>query len=201
MNFQFADPWLLALLLLLPLLGWAYRNWNLRRRRTIRYSDLDTLAAVNGRWARIKSHLPFALRIFALALLVVALARPRSGVTFEDVTSEGVDIVLTMDVSTSMLAEDLNPGSNRLDVAREVVGAFIGRRRHDRIGLVVFAAQGYTQCPLPTLLPAARPLSITGCWPRRWNAWRSVRSRTGPRSEWPWPAASTACATVRPAAG
>ncbi|MBW7995287.1 MAG: VWA domain-containing protein [Candidatus Glassbacteria bacterium] len=150
MNFQFADPWLLALLLLLPLLGWAYRNWNLQRRRTIRYSDLDTLAAVNGRWARIKSHLPFALRIFALALLVIALARPRSGVTFEDVTSEGVDIVLTMDVSTSMLAEDLNPGSNRLDVAREVVGDFIGRRRHDRIGLVAFAAKAFTRCP-PTL--------------------------------------------------
>jgi Ca-activated chloride channel family protein len=150
MNLQFGNPWLLLLLAALVPLIWIYRTWNQRRRRTVRYSDLGTLGRVNSRWATVKSHTPFALRLIVLALFVIALARPRSGVTFEDVTSEGVDIVLSMDVSTSMLAEDLRPGSNRLDVAREVVSDFVSRRRHDRIGLVAFAAKAITRCP-PTL--------------------------------------------------
>ena len=150
MNLQFGNPWLLLLLIGLIPLVWVYRTWNQRRRRSVLYSDLGTLGKVNSRLAAIKSHTPFVLRVLALALFIVALARPRSGVSFEDVTSEGVDIVLSMDVSTSMLAEDLRAGSNRLDVAREVVDDFIGRRRHDRIGLVAFAAKAITRCP-PTL--------------------------------------------------
>ena len=150
MNIEFANPWLLLCLALLPLLGWLNLRWIVRGTRAIRYSDLATLVTVNSPWARLKQYLPFALRIAALALLIVALARPRSGVTFEDVTSEGVDIVLTMDVSTSMLAEDLRPGVNRLDVARQVVDKFIEGRRHDRIALVAFAAKALTRCP-PTL--------------------------------------------------
>ncbi|MFC1544672.1 VWA domain-containing protein [Gemmatimonadota bacterium] len=150
MNLQFGNPWLLTLLAAIIPLVWVYRSWNSRRRRTVRYSDLDTLGRVNSRWAALKSHAPFVLRSAAIVLLVLALARPRSGITFEDVTSEGVDIVMTMDVSTSMLAEDLKPGRNRLDVSREVVADFIGRRRHDRIGLVAFAAKAITRCP-PTL--------------------------------------------------
>jgi Ca-activated chloride channel homolog len=150
MNIEFANPWLLLCLVMLPLLVWLYVRWLQGARRALRYSDLSMLAGVNSRWAKFKQHLPFALRIAALALLIVALARPRSGVVFEDVTSEGVDIVLTMDVSTSMLAEDLRPGTNRLDVARQVVDEFIEGRRHDRIGLVAFAAKALTRCP-PTL--------------------------------------------------
>ncbi len=150
MNMEFANPWLLLCLALLPLQVWLYVRWLAGRRRALRYSDLTMLAGVNSRWAGVKQHLPFALRMAALVLLIVALARPRSGVVFEDVTSEGVDIVLTMDVSTSMLAEDLRPGANRLDVARQVVDKFIEGRRHDRIGLVAFAAKALTRCP-PTL--------------------------------------------------
>ncbi len=150
MNLEFANPWLLLCLALLPLLVWLKVRWVARGSRAIRYSDLVTLATVNSRWARLKQYLPLTLRVAALALLIVALARPRSGVTFEDVTSEGVDIVLTMDVSTSMLAEDLRPGANRLDVARQVVEEFIEGRRHDRIALVAFAGKALTRCP-PTL--------------------------------------------------
>jgi Ca-activated chloride channel family protein len=149
-NIQFGNPWLLLSLLVLVPLVWIYSTWNLRRRRAVRYSDLGTLSMVTSRWAAVKSHVPFVLRSLALVLLVLALARPRSGITYQNVSSEGVDIVLTMDVSTSMLAEDLRPNSNRLDVSREVVADFIGRRRHDRIGLVAFAAKAITRCP-PTL--------------------------------------------------
>ncbi len=148
MNIEFANPWLLLCLALLPVLILLYARWMQRSRRAVRYSDLATLVKVNSRWASVKQHLPFALRIAALVLMIIALARPRSGVVFEDVTSEGVDIVLTMDVSTSMLAEDLRPGANRLDVARQVVDQFIAGRRHDRIGLVAFAAKAITRCPL-----------------------------------------------------
>ena len=150
MNFDFANIRLLFLLLLLIPLVWLYLRFSWRSRRTVRFSDLQTALRVNRRWTACLPHVPFALRVLALAVLIVALARPRSGSTYEDVNSEGIDIILTLDVSTSMAAEDLKRGSNRLEVAREVVDDFISRRKHDRIGLVAFSAKAVTLCP-PTL--------------------------------------------------
>ena len=150
MNFEFANKYILLLLILLVPLAWAYGRWVWKRRRSIRFSDLGTAVKVNSRWVRYQVHVPLALRFLALAFLIAAMARPRSGVTYEDISSEGIDIVLTVDVSSSMLAEDLKRGSSRLEVAREVVADFISRRRHDRIGLVAFAAKAITRCP-PTL--------------------------------------------------
>ena len=150
MNFEFANKYFLLFLVLLVPLAWAYRHWVWKRRRSIRFSDLGTALRVNRHWSRYQVHIPFALRILALALLIVAIARPRSGITYEDISSEGIDIVLTVDVSSSMLAEDLRRGSSRLQVAKKVVADFISRRRHDRIGLVAFAAKAITRCP-PTL--------------------------------------------------
>jgi Ca-activated chloride channel family protein len=86
------------------------------------------------------------LRLGALAALVVALARPQTGVTSESILTEGIDIVLAMDVSSSMLAEDLEP--NRLGAAKQVAASFVEGRRNDRIGLVAFAGEAYTQAPL-----------------------------------------------------
>ncbi len=106
-NLEFANREFLLLLALLPALALVYWRWVWRRRRTVRFSDVATARRVARPWMRWLPHLPFLLRLLALALLVLALARPRSGVTFEDVSSEGVDIILTVDVSTSMLAEDL----------------------------------------------------------------------------------------------
>ncbi|HLA39978.1 MAG TPA: BatA domain-containing protein, partial [Candidatus Glassbacteria bacterium] len=140
MNLDFANDYFLILLVLLVPLGWMHFRWLRKKTRAVRFSDLRTLVQVNGRWAQVKAHVPFALRLAALALLVVALARPRSGSSWEDVTSEGIDIILTVDVSTSMLAEDLARSTNRLEAAKEVVTDFISRRRNDRIGLVAFAA-------------------------------------------------------------
>lgn len=93
-------------------------------------------------------HIPFILRLIAIAFVIVALARPVSVDTYSDSTTYGVDIVLSIDVSTSMRAMDLKP--NRLEAAKDVVANFINNRPYDRMGLVVFASECFTQCPLTT---------------------------------------------------
>ena len=93
-------------------------------------------------------HLPFAFRIAALSLIIVAIARPRSSSQMEKIDTEGIDIVLAMDVSTSMLARDFNP--DRISAAKDIAIEFIAQRPTDRIGIVVFAGESYTQCPLTT---------------------------------------------------
>ncbi len=144
---NFADPQFLFLLLLLPLLAWWYVRTYAKRAATIRYSNLDLLKNLptpSNYWSR---HLQFGLRLLALALVIVALARPQSGHTEEEVTTEGIDIVLALDISSSMLAEDFKP-KNRMEAAKQVAEQFIGGRKSDRIGMVVFAARSFTQCPL-----------------------------------------------------
>lgn len=96
-------------------------------------------------WVR---HLPFILRTAALCLIIIAIARPRSSSRMEKVDSEGIDIMLAMDVSTSMLARDFNP--DRLNAAKDIAIKFIAQRPTDRMGIVVFAGESYTQCPLTT---------------------------------------------------
>lgn len=93
-------------------------------------------------------HVPFILRIAALCLIVVAIARPRSSEDMEKIDTEGIDIVLAMDVSTSMLAEDLKP--NRIEAAKDVAHEFISGRPNDNIGLTIFAGEAFTQCPMTT---------------------------------------------------
>ena len=93
-------------------------------------------------------HLPFAMRIAALCLIVVAIARPRSSEDMEKVDTEGIDIVLAMDVSTSMLARDLTP--DRISASKDIAIEFISQRHSDRMGIVVFAGESFTQCPLTT---------------------------------------------------
>jgi Ca-activated chloride channel family protein len=93
-------------------------------------------------------HVPFLLRVFALAMIVVAIARPRSSEQMERIDTEGIDIVLAMDVSTSMLARDLTP--DRLNASKDIAIEFISQRPSDRMGIVVFAGESFTQCPLTT---------------------------------------------------
>ena len=93
-------------------------------------------------------HLPFVLRVAALSLIIVAIARPRSSEEMERVDTEGIDIVLAMDVSTSMLARDLVP--DRLSASKDIAIEFIAQRPTDRMGIVVFAGESFTQCPLTT---------------------------------------------------
>ena len=142
---HFASPlWLLALLAV-PALAWAL--W--RRRRDgpgLRYSVASDAAALGATgWARWR-RLPEALLLAALALGVVALARPQERDASVERSTEGIDIVLALDVSTSMTAEDFVP--NRFEAAKQVAAEFVRGRESDRVGLVVFAAQAYTQAPL-----------------------------------------------------
>ena len=93
-------------------------------------------------------HVPFILRTFALAMIVVAIARPRSSEEMERIDTEGIDIILAMDVSTSMLARDLTP--DRINASKDIAIEFIAQRPTDRMGVVVFAGESFTQCPLTT---------------------------------------------------
>jgi Ca-activated chloride channel family protein len=143
--FRFQDGWVLAFLALVPLVFWL-RARSERRSGAIRFSALDTARASGGGRGRWLASIPDVLRMFALAAMIVALARPQTGVTSESILTEGIDILMVMDVSSSMLAEDLEP--NRLDAAKTVASAFVAGRASDRIGLVAFAGQAYTQAPL-----------------------------------------------------
>ncbi len=114
---------------------------------TLRYSDIRIVKRAARSSRQRYRFVLVILRVLVVALLVVAFARPRAGTEITDVTSEGVDIMMILDVSTSMLAEDFKP-NNRLYVAKEELKKFVQRRVNDRIGLVVFARYAYTQCPL-----------------------------------------------------
>jgi Ca-activated chloride channel family protein len=137
----------LALLLLLPLLAWDYFRRNEKRRASIRFPSLSVVKRMPASVAYRLRHVLVFLRLGAVALLTVALARPQLGESLEEVSTQGVDIVLVLDVSSSMKTMDFKP-KNRLHVAKKVIEEFILGRQHDRIGLVVFSGRSFTQCPL-----------------------------------------------------
>jgi len=146
--FELYTPEALWLLLLLPV-WWI---WRMRRRKdAIVFSRTSVLATgpATGSWI---PRTIFLLRNVALALLVIALARPRSGAHVEKQTSEGINIVIAIDLSSSMLALDFRP-ANRIEVAKQTVKRFISRRTSDRIGIVAFAGEALTQVPLTTDYP------------------------------------------------
>lgn len=146
MILRFAQPWfLLGLLLVAGLIWWEIRSR--RRERAAAFSSLSLLGDVKPSWRVRLRWLPKAARLLALAALVFAIARPQSGTASREITSEGIDIVLALDVSGSMKAEDFQP-NNRLYVAKQVIRDFVKGRTNDRIGLVVFSGEAFTQCPL-----------------------------------------------------
>lgn len=144
----FANPkllWLLAVLL--PMMVWyVYRT--LQGGSTLQVSTTDSLISIGRTPKYYLRHLPFVLLCGAVALLIVALARPQSSETGSSTTTEGIDIVLAMDVSSSMLARDFQP--DRITAAREMAAKFIVDRANDRMGLVIFAGESFTQSPLTT---------------------------------------------------
>jgi len=147
MTLHWETPGWLYALLLVPLLTGVYL-WTLRKGKgSLRFSDLGAFAGIRPGWTIRLRHLQFALRMLALALFIVALARPQAGHSEEEVLTEGIDILVALDDSGSMAAEDFKP-KNRLFVAKETVSRFIRGRENDRIGLVVFAEKSYTGCPL-----------------------------------------------------
>ncbi|MBD3615870.1 MAG: VWA domain-containing protein [Gracilimonas sp.] len=146
---DFANPeWFWALLVLPVLIGtYLYRYFN-RKQATLTFSSLDLLQDVPGNWKAHIHWLQAAFTWIGIALLVVALARPQERLTTVERNAEGIDIVLVLDMSTSMRAEDLKP--NRFEAAREVAKNFVDKRTTDRIGLVTFAMKSFTVVP-PTL--------------------------------------------------
>ena len=138
--------WLLALPVLL-VLRYLWIEWK-DRRVHVRVSALDAWKAGGRSILEIVRHMPFLFRTAALCLLIVAIARPRSSTQVEKVDTEGIDILFAMDVSTSMLARDFQP--DRLSAAKDIAIEFIAQRPSDRMGIVVFAGESYTQCPLTT---------------------------------------------------
>ena len=138
--------WLLAVpFLLLALYVWKEVK---ERRPHLRVSTITPWKAGGSTILNIVRHLPEALRIVALCLLVICIAWPRSKSEMERVDTEGIDIILAVDVSTSMLARDFKP--DRLSAAKDISIEFIAQRPTDRMGIVVFAGESYTQCPLTT---------------------------------------------------
>lgn len=146
-HINFAYPWLLWLLLLLPLMiAW----YVLRQKQQQSALKLSTLS-IYKKQSTVQNtfiHLPFVIRLLTVTLLILAIARPQSKNDEERVEGEGIDIMLCMDVSGSMLAEDFTP--NRMEAAKEVAVKFIEGRKTDRIGLVIFSGESFTQCPLTT---------------------------------------------------
>jgi Ca-activated chloride channel family protein len=142
----FANPEYLWGLLVVPVLGAWYLWRRGRRAPALQYSTLLPFARSRPTLRERLVHFPFLLRLIALSLLIVAVARPRTTSQGEDVTTEGIDIVLVLDISGSMLAEDFRP--NRIEAAKAVAQEFIDGRSNDRIGLVVFSGESFTQCPL-----------------------------------------------------
>lgn len=145
---DFAWPWVLWLLLIIPVMGWWYWKKGRRKKGTLLVS---TTAGWSARSKSIKTrfqHFPFILRLLTIACIILAMARPQSHFDQEQVQGEGVDIILTLDVSGSMLAQDFTP--NRLEAAKSVAIDFVDSRKTDRVGIVIFSGESFTLVPLTT---------------------------------------------------
>lgn len=144
----FANPGLLYLLILIaPMLAWYV--WKERDAfANIRFSSLKPFEGQRITYRHLLRHLIFALRIMVIALVIVVLARPQSTNRWQNVTTEGIDIMIALDISGSMLAQDFKP--NRLEASKNVAIEFISGRETDRMGLVVYSGESFTQCPLTT---------------------------------------------------
>ena len=145
----FANPtYLYLLLLLIPLIGWYVYKLS-KNQASLQVSSTEVFDALGvSTWKVWLRHVPFVLRMAAIAVLIVILARPQSTNSWQNSSTEGIDIMLAMDISGSMRAQDLKP--DRLEASKDVAASFINGRPNDNIGLVVFAAESFTQCPLTT---------------------------------------------------
>ncbi|PWE00753.1 vWA domain-containing protein [Marinilabilia rubra] len=146
MNYTFLHPhFFYFLLLLLPMIGWYI--WKQKElNASLQISTLKGFSRIKKSRKTYLRHVPFGLRCLTIIFLIIALARPQSTDSHRDVTTEGIDIMVSLDISGSMQAMDFKP--NRLEAAKDVATEFIAGRPNDKMGLVVFAAESFTQCPL-----------------------------------------------------
>ena len=147
-DIHFANPeWLYGLFLLFPMIAW-YIWRQIRRVNSLQFPGLQPFKETGTPVRAWLKHGLFALRVLGIALLIVVMARPQSINRWQKVNTEGIDIIIDLDISSSMLAQDFQP--NRLEAAKAVATQFISGRPNDRIGLVVFSGESFTQCPLTT---------------------------------------------------
>ena len=146
-DITFVSPYFLVLLALIPIAFF----WNRRKRENnsvhLHMPDLEPIKEINS-WRSILYPYLNIIKGLAFALFVIALARPQLTLKEEEVKAEGIDIMMIMDISSSMLAQDFKP--DRLEVSKKVAIQFVDKRPYDRIGLVVFSGESFTQCPLTT---------------------------------------------------
>lgn len=145
-DIKFANPEYFWLLLLIPLLIIWYIFQTKKKFAPIKISTTGFINEVKPTWKIRLRSLPFILRLLTLIIIIFILARPQTSSSHKTVKTEGIDIVISLDISSSMLAEDFKP--NRLEAAKKTAMQFIDNRINDRIGLVVFSAQSFTQCPI-----------------------------------------------------
>ncbi len=144
----FVHPsYLFLLLLLMPLIVWYYLKLR-HGQADLQISSVQAFEGAPRSYKYYLRHAPFVLRCLTVALVIIALARPQSTNSMHNSSTEGIDIMLAIDISSSMLERDLRP--NRLEAAKSVAAEFVGKRPNDRIGLVLFAAESFLQCPLTT---------------------------------------------------
>ncbi|HEX7493526.1 MAG TPA: VWA domain-containing protein [Bacteroidales bacterium] len=144
----FAEPIFLYLLVAIPAIVAFYVLKQQKVTASLRMPGLQSFAMTGTTFRHYLRHILFAVRITAITLLIIVVARPQTTDKFQDVTTEGIDIVLTQDISGSMLARDFRP--DRLEASKNIATEFISGRPFDRIGLVVFSGESFTQCPLTT---------------------------------------------------
>ncbi|MHB1686861.1 MAG: vWA domain-containing protein [Ignavibacteriaceae bacterium] len=147
----FAYPWILFFLIIVPLMIFWYWFKGRKNQPSIKFSSLKIFEGFPVTWKEKLRHVPFILRTLAVALLIVALARPQNYSSGENISTEGIDIVMALDISGSMISEDFKP--NRVEAAKHVIKNFIKGRTSDRIGLVIFSHDAFTQCPLTVDYP------------------------------------------------
>lgn len=145
-DIHFKNPELLWLLLLIPIMIWYFLVVKKNRRTRIKISSTEAFENYTPTLRQRLMNLPIFLRMIAVVLLIIALARPQSSSKASNVTTEGISIVVALDISTSMLAEDFRP--NRIEAAKKVALDFIRGRSNDLIGLVIFSGESFTQCPI-----------------------------------------------------
>jgi Ca-activated chloride channel family protein len=143
----FSQPAFFGLFVLVPLLIWWHLERQDRMQGTVKVSSVRAFRGTKS-WKNVLRPVPFVLRMLAICCIIFALARPQSHYDEQLVTGEGIDIVLCLDISGSMLAQDFQP--NRMEAAKNVAGEFIDHRPTDRIGLVIFSGESFTMCPLTT---------------------------------------------------
>ncbi len=147
-EFVFANKEFLWLLILISLLGVYYYFKKDKLTATLNFSSFLLIKDIPLSFKVQSRFFPYALRLLAMSLMIIALARPQSISGGKDVQTEGIDIMMSLDVSLSMLAKDFKP--NRIEVAKDVIQKFIDQRPNDRIGIVIFGGEAFTQCPLTT---------------------------------------------------